>query len=92
MEYESLGDEISVEAAIVQAAHALDIACTLATESRNTDALMKTVEHWQKLAGFIMDVSEHMGDDSKEKASFKTGFQPNPVEDKEDEDARDEQD
>lgn len=58
MDYESIGDEVSVEGSIVQAAQALDFAGQYAQEARNVEKLLQVAEAWQNVADFIIDFSE----------------------------------
>lgn len=76
LEYEPLGEEISVESSLVQAAQAVDIAGIIATESRNVEQLLQIGETWTKLADFIMAVSDARGKKELDRSSgFPTGFQ-----------------
>lgn len=84
--YDEIGDEVSVEGLICQAAQAIDIAGKLAAEQRDSQRMMQTAECWTKLADFIVALSEHQDKKKLDKKSdFPVGFQASEVNDQEDE-------
>lgn len=71
--YEVIGDEVSVEGAICQAAQSIDIAGKMATEAQDSERLLQAAEWWTKLADFIVALSEHQ--DKTEARNKKTEVQ-----------------
>jgi hypothetical protein len=100
MEFEGIGDEVSVEAALLQSAQAIDIVAMMATETRDTARLLEAAEAWRNLADFIVALSEHQDKQEKKKADIPMGFQSktadqadkNEITAEENEDVRDESD
>ena len=83
MSYQTMGDEVSVDACIVQATVALDASGILALESRETENMLKVAETWVKLADFMAALERSMAEESgneekKEKRPF--GFTPSEPE------------
>lgn len=95
MEYELIGEEVSAEAAVIQAAQAIDLAGAIAFTARDAGTMLQSAEHWTKLADFIIAMGEHQDKkDLDKKSDFPTGFQLASVLEEyeieeEDEDARD---
>lgn len=87
--YETIGDEVSVEGCLVQAAQAIDLGGMLAARSGNTERLLQAGEYWTKLADFIVALGEHQDKkDLDKKSDFPTGFQVTTKDD----DVRDDED
>lgn len=82
MNFEGIGDEVSVEGSIVQAAQALDFAGQFAQEARDTDRLLKIAEAWQNVADFIIELSEKEAklDEKSKKDETPFGFHSKPDE------------
>lgn len=80
MRYSPIGDEVSVEGAILQAAQALDYAGKFAFDSRDTGTLLKVSESWKEVADFIVAFSEHEAklEEKEKKVDVPLGFQPTP--------------
>lgn len=75
MEYTPAGDEVSLEACILQATVALDATGILAQDSRDSERMLQVAESWIKLADF-MGALEQSRRDSRPEPKLKTGFQP----------------
>lgn len=82
--YETIGDEVSIEGCLVQAAQAIDLGGMLAARSGNSERMLQAGEYWTKLADFIVALGEHQDkkDVDKKKSDFPTGFQPQSSTDK----------
>jgi hypothetical protein len=82
MKYEFIGEEVSVEGAVVQAAQALDFAGKYAQQDRNTEALLDVAASWTKVAEFIVALTDHdekKNEDAK-KSDVPFGIQPSKAE------------
>lgn len=77
VDYEPIGDEVSVESSIIQAAQAIDLAAMIATEGRDGESLLSAAHSWTKLAEFIINVGEHTKEEKK--TDLPVGFQRAPV-------------
>lgn len=61
-----MGDEVSVDACIIQATVALDASGVLALESRETENMLKVAENWVKLADFMAALEQSRDTPEKE--------------------------
>lgn len=73
--WDEIGDEVSVEGAICQAAQAIDMAGKIAAETESADQLLQVGEHFRKLADFIISVSEYQQKREESKSGQPMGFQ-----------------
>lgn len=53
LKYEPIGDELSIQAAAVQAAFALDSSASIAEQQRDHAGLLAVGKAWMKLADFL---------------------------------------
>lgn len=79
MEYIPLGDELSFEAALVQASQAFDLAAMIATEARDAARLLDVGATWVKMADYLGATNEAVEEKEEkkkldEKSDFPTGF------------------
>ena len=74
MDYIPMGDEVTVDACIIQATVALGASGILALETSQTENLLKVAENWVKLADFMAALEqsrdEHGKEEKKEKPPF----------------------
>lgn len=61
VKYSPIGDAISPEATIVQAAIALDVAAQWAVESKNTEQMNNVALGWTELSKVLMAIEEDEG-------------------------------
>jgi hypothetical protein len=73
--WEGIGDEVSIEGTVCQAAQAIDIAGMLAVEQQDAPTLLKVGEAFTRLSDFIMSVSDYKRKNSDGKSDVPMGFQ-----------------
>lgn len=81
MRYTPIGDEVTIEAAIVQATIATDVAGKFAQQEKNPDAMLQVADFWMKLADFMAAYEQAKEKKPEAKQTdVPMGFQSSPTE------------
>lgn len=78
MDYEPIGDELTIEIAAVQAAIALDVSAKFAEQQSDSEGMLKVAEGWMKLSDFLAALrdAEAKLPEKKVTSQVPIGFQP----------------